>query len=129
MENLNKNNNMPSWAVILITSIISIVLSFVVSFFTAFTQNNIQQQSINRDYVQIAVSILQDPKANSDLKIWATSLINKESPVLFNNNLFNNLGTGKILFPSTNFFLNSNSTDKLNLDNSIYYPNLLPLLK
>ena len=48
-------------------------------------QKTITQQSVSKDYVQIAVSILTQPKSNNPdqelIRYWAVDLLNENSPV------------------------------------------------
>lgn len=80
----------------------------VIAIATLFLNNNIQKQSINRDYVQMAVSILQDQNSSGELRIWATEILNKKAPVPLQENLIKGLNDGIFIFPTTTgIFINS----------------------
>lgn len=82
-----------------------ILASGIFPYFTqraSFTHEEVlQRASLNKDYVSIAVSILTSRDSNSDLKQWATEIINKEAPVPMSKSLFNNLSSGLFNFPTT----------------------------
>jgi len=69
-----------------------------------------EKKSIDRDYVQIAVSILKESSSDTELKKWATEIVDKKAPVKLTEKLYNGLGSGQLVFPtSTISFLNSDS--------------------
>lgn len=48
-------------------------------------QKEIQDQAIRRDYVQLAISILREPKDSNfpdELRGWAVDLLDKSSPIV-----------------------------------------------
>lgn len=61
-------------------------------------QRQLQDQSIRRDYVQLAVSILQNPdpsKVPPEIRDWAVELLNENSPTKLNAEAVSNLKSGK----------------------------------
>lgn len=61
-------------------------------------QRQLQDQSIRRDYVQLAVSILQNPdpsKVPPEIRDWAVELLNENSPTKLNAEAVANLKSGK----------------------------------
>lgn len=60
-------------------------------------QRQLQDQTIRRDYVQLAVSILQnDPsKVPQEIREWAVDLLNDNSPTKLNSQAMANLKSGK----------------------------------
>lgn len=67
-----------------------------------FIQRQLQEQSVQRDYVQLAVSILrekEEAKADPILRAWAVELLNKNSPVPIQSDLAELLKTGKAGLP------------------------------
>src|SRR5262245_28075443 len=63
-------------------------------------QRQVQNQSVQRDYVQLAVTILQsDSLANSPLRKWAVNLLNSNSPVKIDPELSQLLGSGEAVLP------------------------------
>lgn len=54
----------------------------------AILQQQLQNQTVSRDYVQLAVSILKEPdqtKVNPELRDWAAELLNAYSAVKFSS--------------------------------------------
>ncbi len=69
-------------------------------------QKSIQNSNLDRDYVQIAISILQDKDSSEGLRTWATEILNKKSPVPLQNSLAKTLINGSSSLPSFPFFGN-----------------------
>ena len=42
-------------------------------------QERLQDQTVSRDYVQLAVTILKEPNSSKDMKSWAVLLLNAHS--------------------------------------------------
>lgn len=69
-------------------------------------QRQLQDQSIRRDYVQLAVSILQNPdpsKVPPEIRDWAVELLNENSPTKLNAQAVANLKSGTVTLPGFNF--------------------------
>lgn len=65
-------------------------------------QQRLQDKTVSRDYVQLAVSILKEPKgANVDreMRTWAVQLLNDNSPTKFNAQVFEQLKSGTAQLP------------------------------
>jgi len=75
-------------------------------------QAKIASQSVQKDYVSMAVGILTDPKneRNDELTTWAVAVLDKTSPVPFSGALRQKLASGEIVITrpvmvNTPFFL------------------------
>ena len=69
-------------------------------------QRQLQDQSIKRDYVQLALTILQNPdtsKVPPEIREWAVDLLNENSPTKLNPQAIKNLKSGSVTLPSFNF--------------------------
>jgi hypothetical protein len=69
-------------------------------------QRRLQKQTISRDYVQLAVTILENPdkdKVPDELREWAVDLLNENSPVKLSAEAKKLLKSGKITLPSFKF--------------------------
>jgi hypothetical protein len=79
-------------------------------------QARLQNQSVSRDYVQLAVSILRDPdkeKVPPELRDWAVDLLNENSPTKFSPEVTKKLKSGETTLPmSTNTFGNAGTEEK-----------------
>lgn len=68
-----------------------------------FIQKSLQNQSIQRDYVQLSVSILKSSdtgKISVNLRDWAVRLLDQNSPVELNDIVKEQLTSGQISFPN-----------------------------
>jgi hypothetical protein len=68
-------------------------------------QHSISLQSVNKDYVQLAVSILtkSDEEVAPSLRNWAVELLNDKSTVKFSPEVATELATGQLKLPTTVF--------------------------
>ncbi len=66
-------------------------------------QRSVSESSIKKDYVGLAVNILQNEKSASDPKLreWAVQLLNHHSPVKFNSETANALSSGLVILPQS----------------------------
>ena len=68
-------------------------------------QKYLQDQTLNRDYVALAVSILKEPKDSAKIdperRIWAVQLLNDNSPRKFNPQVLDQLQSGKLEIPAS----------------------------
>jgi|SRR6185436_11586428 len=98
----SENREKPKWESIL--NVVSIaVIPIVIAVVGWWLQSSLQDQSIKRDYVQLAVSILKEndtTKQNMDLRSWAVKLLNENSPVKLDASVQQQLKSGEILLPS-----------------------------
>jgi hypothetical protein len=69
-------------------------------------QRQLQNHAIRRDYVQLAVTILQNPdttKVPPELREWAADLLNENSPTKLKSQALGSLKSGVLTLPSFNF--------------------------
>lgn len=66
-----------------------------------FIQHAVSQQSVDKDYVQLAVSILtmSDQEVSPSLRKWAVDLMNDKSSVKFDEEVARELSTGALRLP------------------------------
>jgi hypothetical protein len=87
-------------------------------------QRQLQDQTIRRDYVQLALSILQNPdpsKVPPEIREWAVDLLNENSPTKLNAQAIANLKSGKVTLSGFSFVPSSALTPELqqNLESSL----------
>lgn len=83
-----------------VASILSLVLiPTAIAVVGWWIQSSLSEQSVKKDYVQIAVGILSDQRTadDSDLRSWATEVLSKNSPVPFKPTLRDKFIAGKTL--------------------------------
>src|SRR5215469_6869999 len=69
-------------------------------------QRRLQKQTVSRDYVQLAVNILENPdksKVPPELREWAVDLLSENSPTKLNAKAIRTLKSGEITLPSFRF--------------------------
>lgn len=79
-------------------------------------QRQLQNQTVSRDYVQLALTILQSPdqsKVPPELREWAVELLNDNSPTKLNAKAVANLKSGTVILPSFGFVPSSSLTSEL----------------
>lgn len=79
-------------------------------------QRQLQDQSIRRDYVQLALTILQNPdtsKVPPEIREWAVDLLNENSPTKLNAQAIKNLKSGSVTLPAFNFVATGALTPEL----------------
>jgi WD40 repeat protein len=84
-----------------VTSIVAIPI--VLAAIGWVIQNQLAERSLNRDYVQLAVSILKEPdtsKINPALRDWAVDLLNDNSPTKFSADVVKQLKSGEVTLPA-----------------------------
>lgn len=67
-------------------------------------QKRLQDQSISRDYVQLAVSILKEPeggKIKPEMRAWAVQLLNDNSPTKLTPAVEDQLKNGEVYLPAS----------------------------
>jgi hypothetical protein len=67
-------------------------------------QKRLADQTVSRDYVQLAVSILKEPEGSNikpEMRIWAVQLLNDNSPTKFNAQVAEQLQSGKVQLPES----------------------------
>ena len=87
-------------------------------------QRQLQDQTVRRDYVQLAVSILQNPdssKISPEIREWAVDLLNENSPTPLNQEAVQRLKSGAVTLSGFNFVPSSALTPGLqrNLETSL----------
>ena len=69
-----------------------------------FAQRQLQDQTVGRDYVQLAVSILKEPedaqKVTPKLRAWAVDLLNDNSPTKLSKEVIEELKSGQSILPA-----------------------------
>jgi hypothetical protein len=66
-------------------------------------QRQLQDQTVRRDYVQLAVAILQEPdttKVRPAMRSWAIELLNRSAPVPLNDSARAELQSGRVVLPA-----------------------------
>ena len=79
-------------------------------------QRQLQDQTIRRDYVQLALSILQNPdpsKVPPEIREWAVDLLSENSPTKLNVQAIKSLKSGAITLSGFNFVPSSALTPEL----------------
>jgi hypothetical protein len=87
-------------------------------------QRQLQDQTLRRDYVQLSLSILQNPdpsKVPPDIRNWAVDLLNENSPTKLNPEAIQKLKSGAITLAGFNFVPSGALTPELqrNLETSL----------
>ena len=79
-------------------------------------QRQLQNQTVSRDYVQLAVTILGNPdksKVRPELREWAVNLLDDNSPTKLNAKAKASLASGEAMLPSFQFVPSSALTPDL----------------
>jgi hypothetical protein len=81
----------------------AIAVPLVLAWVGTGVQDKIAERNLQRDYVQIAVSILSDStrKTSAALKSWAVDLVNANAPVRLSDSARQELVTGAATLPAT----------------------------
>ncbi len=81
-----------------------------------WVKRQLQNQSVRRDYVQLALTILQNPdtsKVSPELREWAVDLLNESSPIKLKATAMQSLKSGSVTLPSFSFVPSSALTPSL----------------
>lgn len=105
----------------LVTIILSLTFSGVSLYLSTQNTNNIN----DREYVQMAISILSQPKNSdstdeSDLRAWAVKVLDEKSPIPFGYDLSQGFLFGNVVFP-TSTSLHKISDDELHIFFNRYF--------
>lgn len=76
-----------------------------------FIQQRLQDRTLSKDYVQLAVSILKEPEKagdKKDMREWAVKLLNDNSPTKFSPQVTEQLKSGESVLPA-DFSLSSSA--------------------
>src|ERR1700730_99959 len=97
---------------------IPIVIPIALAIYSAKVQAGAQEQTINRDYVQRAVSLLKEKKVDVDAGIrdWAVDLLAEPSPTKFKPEVIAALKSGAVSLPTQN---NLPTNEVLSSDNKL----------
>ena len=79
---------------------IPIAIPIALAIYGSITQNALQKQTISRDYVQIAVSILKEKEVDPALRGWAADLLAADSPTKIPDELQAKLRGGEVYSPN-----------------------------
>jgi hypothetical protein len=74
-----------------------VAVPIIVALGPLILQNRLAQQSMQKDYVTLAIGILAKPKAeqpDTELRKWAVEIVNQNSPVPISPGLKEKLGLG-----------------------------------
>lgn len=68
-----------------------------------FLQHSTSEESIRKDYVALAISILEKPKTKDDsgLREWGATLLNQNAPIPLPSAAVMQLGSGSLVLPVT----------------------------
>ena len=88
-----------------------VALPVVVAIGGWFIQKSVMQQSVSKDYVALAISIIERPPADTDssLKDWAVDLLDSYTPLKFPSDLVARLKTGSLDLSSIGALSNQSS--------------------
>ena len=81
----------------------ALALPVILAVFGFSVQRRLQNQTLQRDYVSLAVSILQESdsqKASPELKQWAADLLNQNAPIKLPPQLLASLQSGGAVLPA-----------------------------
>lgn len=100
-----------------VSRIVSIAaIPFVLAVGGWVIQRQLQSQTVSRDYVQLAVTILENPdksKVPPELREWAVDLLDDNSPTKLNAKAKESLRSGAAILPSFRFVPSSALTPNL----------------
>ncbi len=76
----------------------SVAIPIVIALVGWWVQASISNESIKKDYVQMAISILKDTgnKKDEEIRKWAVAILDKNSPIPFSRDLRDKLENGYI---------------------------------
>ena len=80
---------------LIVTITSTITTPLVVAVFGWYMQSSIAAKGIDKDYMAIAVNILNNPDSNKSLKDWAIRVLDKNSPVPISKDVESELGNLK----------------------------------
>lgn len=103
-QNVSRDQRISNWeALERISKTLSIfAIPVVLGFGGWIIQQRLQNQTVSRDYVQLAVSILKEPKDSKidpEMRNWAVQLLNENSPTKFNQRVVEQLKAGTTQLP------------------------------
>ena len=80
---------------------IPVVIPIALSIYSSRVQQAAQTEAVNRDYVQLAVSLLKEKKNDLDsgIRDWAVDLLAEHSPTKFKPDVIQKLKSGDVSLP------------------------------
>jgi hypothetical protein len=111
----DKPDNSKTWARIetISRTLAVVAIPIVIAVVGALVQSELQRQSVSKDYVQLAVSILREPdqkKVSPELREWAVDLLNEHSTVKLNDKFAQQLKKGESILPPLETFKAASSS-------------------
>jgi hypothetical protein len=94
----------------------SAAIPVVIAVFGWLIQRKLQHQMLRRDYVQLALSILQNPnpsKVDPTIREWAVDLLDENSPIKLKPEAIKKLKSGEITLSGFSFVPSSALTPEL----------------
>jgi len=93
----------------------AIAIPIVIAIGGWWIQNSITRQSISKDYVALAISVLEKPKAEIDqsLRDWAVDLLNEYAPSKFPADTISRLKSGSISLGALTAVLASKASSRI----------------
>lgn len=104
--NKSENQGGDRWSIVeRISKVLSIAaIPVVLAVGGWYIQKQLQNQTVSRDYVQLAVSILKEPdtsKIKPELRAWAVDLLSDNSPTKFSPEVAQQLKSGETTLPAS----------------------------
>jgi hypothetical protein len=81
---------------------IPVVIPIALAIYSARVQDTAQKETLNRDYVQLAVSLLREKKdaVDTDIRDWAVDVLNEHSPTKMRPEVVTKLKSGTHPLPA-----------------------------
>jgi hypothetical protein len=101
-EDATITNSVRDWIESIVKMLSLVAIPIVIAIYSAKIQESIQRENINRDYVQLAVSVLKEESNanNAGLKAWAVKILAKYSVIPLEGPVQEQLKTGAVTLPS-----------------------------
>ena len=77
----------------------SVAVPILIAVFGWLAQTGASERGANKEYVQMALTILQDNKSTPELRSWAASVMDNLSPVPLSASLRQKLSSGDLALP------------------------------
>lgn len=103
---ISRNQQVSNWETVerIFKTLSIVAIPIVLGFGGWIIQGRLQNQTVSRDYVQLAVSILKEPrdsKIDPEMRNWAVQLLNENSPTKFNQRVVEQLRSGTAQLPES----------------------------
>jgi hypothetical protein len=101
---------------------IPVVIPLALAIYSAKVQKGEQSETINRDYVQLAVSLLKEKKSDvdPDLRDWAVDLLASHSPTPFRPEVIQKLKSGDASLPAATNSTTRPGAEAVSPDGKLY---------